>query len=116
MAKAHCPRCAGYEDKVMRRAPDEELAPDVRPCQAFEMSDRFREWAVAQMRREMAAEVGAAGLDRMAIHKAAGAKERTLPPAGNGQADGAAPLPAAAHGAAPSVETPPQMPAETPPG
>lgn len=67
---AHCPRCAGYEDRVMRRAPGEELPPSVVPCPEYAMSDRFRAWAVAQMQKEMAAEVAKAGLDRMAVVKA----------------------------------------------
>ena len=70
MQKAHCPRCAGYEDKVMRRAPDEELATRVTPCKDYAMSDRFRDWAVSQMQREVSGQIASAGLDRMAILKA----------------------------------------------
>jgi hypothetical protein len=68
--KAHCPRCAGYEDRVMRKSPDETLPASVTPCDAYTMSDRFRDWAVAQMQKEAKAEVAKAGLDRMAILKA----------------------------------------------
>jgi hypothetical protein len=67
---AHCPQCGDYEERVMARPGDEELPPEVVPCGEFAMSDRFREWAVAKMRREMAGHLSAAGLDRMAILKA----------------------------------------------
>ncbi|MFO1533328.1 MAG: hypothetical protein ABR562_06485 [Thermoplasmatota archaeon] len=67
--RPHCPRCAGYEDKVMRRADGEELAASVKPCKDYAMSDRFRTWAVAQMQREVSGQVSSAGLDRMAVLK-----------------------------------------------
>ncbi|MEK6986037.1 MAG: hypothetical protein AABX89_06620 [Candidatus Thermoplasmatota archaeon] len=67
--KAHCPRCAGYEDQVMRRKEGEELPASATPCPTFEMSDRFRDWAVNRMRGEVGGLIGAAGLDRMAILK-----------------------------------------------
>lgn len=70
--KAHCPRCAGYEAKVMRRTEGEELPPEVKPCKDYAMSDAFRDWAVGQMQKEVAGQIGSAGLDRMAILKAAG--------------------------------------------
>ena len=54
----------------MAKAHDEALPPDVVPCRDFAMSDRFREWAVAEMRRDVMAQVKAAGLDRMAMAKA----------------------------------------------
>jgi len=72
--KAHCPRCAGYEAKVMRRKEGEELPPEVKPCDAYAMSDVFRDWAVGQMQREVAGQISTAGLDRMAMVKAAGKK------------------------------------------
>jgi hypothetical protein len=53
----------------MRRKEGEEMPPDVRPCPDYAMSDRFRDWAVAQMQREVAGQVSAGGLDRMAILK-----------------------------------------------
>ncbi len=68
-AKAHCPRCAGYEDQVMRRKSGETLPANVTPCASFEMSDRFRDWAVERMRGEVGGTISAAGLDRMAILK-----------------------------------------------
>ena len=71
MSKAHCPRCAGYEDRVMRRREGEELPPEVAPCADYAMSDRFRDWAVAQMTREVGGQLSAAGLDRMALLKSA---------------------------------------------
>lgn len=70
--ETHCPRCADYESRVMGRIPGEELPADVVPCEAFAMSDRFRDWAVTQMAREVRAEVGRAGLDRMALVKRQG--------------------------------------------
>lgn len=71
MQKAHCPRCAGYEDRVMRRKPGEDLPASVTPCPVYAMSDRFRDWAVGQMQKDAMAEVSKAGLDRMALVKAA---------------------------------------------
>jgi hypothetical protein len=65
--EAHCPTCAAYEGRVIGRRPGEELPPDVKPCPAFAMSDRFRAWAVGEMRREVGGQLSAAGLDRMAI-------------------------------------------------
>lgn len=53
----------------MAKAADELLPVDVVPCKDFVMSDRFREWAVAEMRREVMGQVSMAGLDRMAILK-----------------------------------------------
>jgi len=53
----------------MRRAPGAELADTVTPCEAYAMSDRFRDWAVCQMQKEAMTEVSKAGLDRMAILK-----------------------------------------------
>ena len=65
----HCPTCAAYEDRVIGRKEGEVLPADVVPCKEFQMSDRFREWAVAEMRKEVMGQVKAAGLDRMAILK-----------------------------------------------
>ena len=53
----------------MGKAPGEALPPDVVPCKDFAMSDAFREWAVAEMRKEVMGQVKAAGLDRMALLK-----------------------------------------------
>lgn len=53
----------------MRKAPDETLPPTVTPCEAYTMSDRFRDWAVSQMQKEAMAEVSKAGLDRMTVLK-----------------------------------------------
>ena len=53
----------------MSRAEGEALPPDVTPCGAFAMSDAFRDWAVAEMRKEVMGQVKAAGLDRMAMAK-----------------------------------------------
>lgn len=53
----------------MGKAPGEALPPDVKPCEAFAMSDAFRDWAVAEMRKEVMGQVRAAGLDRMALLK-----------------------------------------------
>lgn len=53
----------------MARVADEALPADVKPCDAFAMSDKFREWAVAKMRKEVLGEVSRAGLDRMAVVK-----------------------------------------------
>ena len=74
----HCPTCQAYEERVMARKDGEELSPDVKPCASFAISDRFRDWAVDQMRREVMNQVSGAGLDRMAILKAKGndAKKR----------------------------------------
>ena len=55
----------------MRRKEGEALPPDVTPCAGYAMSDRFRDWAVAQMSREVGAQVRTAGLDRMAILRSA---------------------------------------------
>lgn len=54
----------------MAKAPDEGLPAEVVPCSAFVMSDTFREWAVAEMRKEVLGQVAGAGLDRMALVKA----------------------------------------------
>lgn len=54
----------------MRRAATSELPATVTPCKEYQMSDRFRDWAVAQMSREVGGQLSAAGLDRMAILKA----------------------------------------------
>lgn len=70
MPGPHCPMCASYEQRVMSRAAGEELPPDVVPCKQFAMSDAFRDWAVGEMRKEVMGQVGAEGLDRMAILKA----------------------------------------------
>jgi hypothetical protein len=56
----------------MARKDGEVLPPDVKPCPAFSMSDRFRDWAVGEMRREVLGQVKAAGLDRMALIKSKG--------------------------------------------
>jgi hypothetical protein len=61
-----------YEKKVMTKAPGEALPPEIAPCKDFVMSDGFREWAVAEMRREVMGQVALSGLDRMAILKAKG--------------------------------------------
>lgn len=53
----------------MAKAPTEALPPDVVPCESFQMSDAFRDWAVGEMRKEVLGQVKAAGLDRMAILK-----------------------------------------------
>ncbi len=53
----------------MRRKPGDVLPPDVQPCEAYAMSDRFRDWAVGLMQKELSGQIGAAGLDRMAILK-----------------------------------------------
>lgn len=53
----------------MAKAADELLPAEVVPCKGFVMSDRFRDWAVAEMRREVMGQVSMAGLDRMAILK-----------------------------------------------
>jgi hypothetical protein len=52
----HCATCQAYEDLV--------------PCKDFTMSDRFRDWAVGEMRKEVLGQVRTAGLDRMALLKA----------------------------------------------
>ena len=54
----------------MAKAADESLPPEVVPCKDFAMSDRFRDWAVGEMRREVLGQVRTAGLDRMALLKA----------------------------------------------
>ena len=69
MPGPHCPTCAAYETRVMGRAEGEVLPPDVKPCDQFAMSDAFRAWAVAEMRKEVMAQVKGAGLDRMALLK-----------------------------------------------
>lgn len=72
MPGPHCATCAAYEERVMGRQEGETLPPEVAPCSAFAMSDRFREWAVAEMRKGVLGQVKAAGLDRMAMLKAKG--------------------------------------------
>ena len=54
----------------MAKAPEEALPAEVVPCKDFVMSDRFRDWAVGEMRREVLGQVSMAGLDRMALLKA----------------------------------------------
>jgi hypothetical protein len=75
----HCALCAVYEKRVMTKAPGEALPPDVVPCKDFVMSDAFRDWAVAEMRREVLGQVSMAGLDRMAILKDGGQKKGPKP-------------------------------------
>ncbi|MFA5944047.1 MAG: hypothetical protein WC876_06235 [Candidatus Thermoplasmatota archaeon] len=70
MPGPHCPTCQAYETRVMAKAADEELPADVVPCKDFAMSDKFREWAVGEMRKEVMGQVRMSGLDRMAILKA----------------------------------------------
>ena len=53
----------------MTKAPGEAVPPDVVPCKDFTMSDAFRDWAVGEMRKEVAGLVSQAGLDRMAMLK-----------------------------------------------
>ncbi len=53
----------------MRRRPGEPLPATVQPCMEFAMSDRFRDWAVGQMRKDVGGQVSLSGLDRMAILK-----------------------------------------------
>ena len=69
VAGTHCAQCAAYEERVMRKAPGEVLPASVVPCAAFVMSDAFRDWAVGEMRKEVAGLVSQAGLDRMAMAK-----------------------------------------------
>ncbi|MEA3166859.1 MAG: hypothetical protein QOJ26_1733, partial [Thermoplasmata archaeon] len=66
----HCATCQAYEERVMAKAHDEALPPEVVPCKDFTMSDAFRDWAVGEMRREVLGQVRSAGLDRMALLKA----------------------------------------------
>jgi hypothetical protein len=68
----HCAQCATYEDAVISRAPGEPFPATILPCEGFAMSDRFRDWAVAQMRQEVGGQISGAGLDRMAMLKAKG--------------------------------------------
>lgn len=70
MPGPHCATCGAYEQRVMAKAPDEPLPPDVVPCKQFAMSDAFRDWAVGEMRKEVLGQVRSAGLDRMALLKA----------------------------------------------
>ena len=81
MAGPHCATCDAYEQRVMAKAPDEALPAEVVPCPAFTMSDRFRDWAVGEMRREVLGQVRTAGLDRMALLKAKRAERSGAPPA-----------------------------------
>lgn len=81
MTGAHCPTCDAYEQRVMAKAADEALPPEVVPCPAFTMSDRFRDWAVGEMRREVLGQVRSAGLDRMALLKAKRAGQGGTAPA-----------------------------------
>ena len=72
MPGPHCATCAAYEERVIGRKEGETVPADVVPCADFAMSDRFRDWAVAEMRKEVLGQVRAAGLDRMALLKAKG--------------------------------------------
>lgn len=78
---AHCPQCATYEEAVISRAPGEPFPATILPCEAFAMSDRFRDWAVAQMRSEVGGQVSGAGLDRMALLKAGKGSAKPAQPA-----------------------------------
>lgn len=53
----------------MTKAAGDELPADVVPCKDFAMSDAFRDWAVGEMRKEVAGLVSKAGLDRVAMVK-----------------------------------------------
>ncbi|MHB1262272.1 MAG: hypothetical protein ACYC2H_11220 [Thermoplasmatota archaeon] len=70
MPGPHCATCQAYEQRVMAKAHDEALPPEVVPCKDFTMSDAFRDWAVGEMRKEVLGQVRSAGLDRMALLKA----------------------------------------------
>ncbi len=70
MPGPHCATCQAYEQRVMAKAPDEELPAEVVPCKDFTMSDAFRDWAVGEMRKEVLGQVRSSGLDRMALLKA----------------------------------------------
>jgi len=82
MPGAHCPTCAAYESRVMARAEGETLPADVVPCVAFAMSDAFREWLAAQLRRDILEQVKAQGLDRMALVKAKAKADAPTPASG----------------------------------
>jgi len=77
---AHCPQCATYEEAVITRQPGEPFPATLLPCKEFAMSDRFRDWAVAQMRSEVGGQISTAGLDRMAMVKAPKAKATKASP------------------------------------
>jgi hypothetical protein len=68
----HCAQCATYEEAVISRAPGEPFPATILPCEKFAMSDRFRDWAVSQMRSEVGGQISGAGLDRMALLKGKG--------------------------------------------
>ncbi len=68
------------------------------PPEDYEMSPRFQEWVLERMRVEVAQQIGAAGLDRMAVVRGANGSEeaeqgaeaeegRTGAGAGDGEAD-----------------------------
>jgi hypothetical protein len=65
----HCPRCETYEATVMARRPGEPMPASISPCKDYAMSPAFRDWAVAQMQKDMARQVSASGLDRVAVLK-----------------------------------------------
>lgn len=74
-----------YEAAVMAG----EDAPQ--PPDDYEMSDRFREWVLERMRAEVAAQIGGAGLDRMAVVRSQDAEQDAEPQeggAGAGSGDG----------------------------
>lgn len=76
----------------MSKEAAEELPPNVVPCAAFVMSDAFRDWAVGEMRKEVAGLVSMAGLDRMAmIKQKGGGQGKPEPGKPAGDANGASP-------------------------
>ncbi|HLF16273.1 MAG TPA: hypothetical protein VI796_02435 [Candidatus Thermoplasmatota archaeon] len=69
---AHCPQCADYELRAMGRDPASPVPDDLKPCDGYAMSDRFRAWLVERMGADVRAQVGASGLGRMALVKGTG--------------------------------------------
>ncbi|MGB0651987.1 MAG: hypothetical protein ACPGQL_02205 [Thermoplasmatota archaeon] len=70
----HCPQCASYEQAVMDGEADK-----VQPCDAYEMTDGFRDWMVDAMRAEVMGQVSLSGLDRLAILKPDAEPEPSAP-------------------------------------
>ena len=80
-----------YERQVRRAAEAGEPVPDIAPPDGYEMTAEFQAWLVDRMRDHVLAQVGGAGLDRMAIVKADTAEEELSEPQGEtdgGPADG----------------------------
>jgi hypothetical protein len=70
--KGHCDDCVGYEKAIMEARAAGKQAPAVEPCDAYVMSDAFREFLVSKMRQEIFGNTQMAVLSTKALTGAKG--------------------------------------------